>query len=56
MHLKKGLNTVINNKTILEWGKIFLNLSKKGLEKRSIKNDSEKDESIFLHSIGKYTG
>jgi len=48
---KKGLNTVINNKTILEWGKIFLNLAKIGLEKRSIKNDSGKDESIFLHSI-----
>ena len=48
---KKGLNTVISNKTALEWGKIFLNLSKRGLEKRSIKNDSGKDESIFLHSI-----
>ena len=48
---RKGLNTVINNKTILEWGKIFLNLSKKGLEKRSIKNDNGKDESIFLNSI-----
>jgi len=48
---KKGLNTVLNNKTFLEWGKIFLNLSKKGLEKRSIKNDSGKDESIFLRSI-----
>jgi len=48
---KKGLNTIINNKTILEWGKIFLNLSKKGLEKRSLKNDSGKDESIFLRSV-----
>ena len=48
---KKGLNTIISNKTILEWGKIFLSLSKRGLEKRSIKNDSGKDESIFLHSI-----
>jgi len=48
---KKGLNTVLNNKTLLEWGKIFLNLSKKGLEKRSIKNDSGKDESIFLRNI-----
>ena len=37
---KKGLNTLIENKTILEWGKIFLSLSRKGLEKRSIKNDS----------------
>ena len=48
---KKGLNTIINNKTILEWGKIFLDLSKKGLEKRSLKNDSGKDESIFLRSV-----
>ena len=48
---KKGLNTVLNNKTLLEWGKIFLNLSKKGLEKRSIKNNSGKDESIFLRNV-----
>ena len=47
---KTGLNTLIENKTILEWGKIFLSLSKKGLEKRSIKNDVGKDESIFLRS------
>ena len=31
---KKGLNTIIGNKTLLEWGKIFLNLSKKGLKKK----------------------
>ncbi len=48
---KKGLNTVINNKTLLEWGKIFLNLAQKGLENRSFKNNTGKDESIFLHSI-----
>ena len=48
---KNGLNTTINNKTLLEWGKIFLNLAKKGLEKRSIKNRSGKDESIFLRSV-----
>jgi glutamate--cysteine ligase len=48
---KKGLNTVINNKTLLEWGKIFLNLAQKGLENRSFKNSSGKDESIFLRSI-----
>ncbi len=48
---KKGLNTLIAKKTILEWGKIFLSLSKKGLEKRSIKNDAGKDESIFLKNI-----
>jgi len=48
---KKGLNSIINNKTLLEWGKVFLNLAKKGLEKRSIKNSSENDETIFLRSI-----
>ena len=48
---KKGLNTLLNNKTILEWGKIFLRLSKAGLKKRSIKNKSGKDESEFLKSI-----
>ncbi len=49
--LKKGLNTIINNKTLLEWGKIFLELAREGLEKRSIKNDTGKDESIFLRNI-----
>ncbi len=48
---KKGLNTIINNKTLSEWGKIFLNLSKKGLEKRSIKNRTGEDESIFLRNV-----
>jgi glutamate--cysteine ligase len=48
---KKGLSFIINNKTLLEWGKIFLNLAKKGLEKRSIKNSRGKDESIFLQSV-----
>lgn len=48
---KKGLNVMINNKSILKWSEIFLNLSKKGLQKRNIKNKSGKDESIFLKSI-----
>ena len=48
---KTGLKTIINNKTLLEWGKIFFKLSKAGLEKRSIKNKNGKDESIFLRSI-----
>ena len=48
---KKGLNTIINNKTLLEWGKIFINISKKGLQNRLIKNDKRKDESIFLQSV-----
>ena len=48
---KKGLNTIISNKTLLEWGKIFLDLSRKGLQKRAIKNEKGKDESIFLRSV-----
>ena len=48
---QKGLNTIINNKTLLDWGKIFLELSKKGLQNRSIKNNSGKNESIFLRSV-----
>ena len=48
---KTGLKTIINNKTLLEWGKIFFKLSKATLEKRSIKNKNGKDESIFLRSI-----
>jgi len=48
---KKGLNSIINNKTLLEWGKVFLNLAKKGLKKRSIKNSSGDDETIFLRSV-----
>jgi glutamate--cysteine ligase len=48
---KKGLRTMINNKSIMHWSEILLNLSKKGLEKRNIKNKSEKKESIYLKSI-----
>ena len=48
---KAGLNTSINNKTLQEWGGIFLKLSKAGLEKRSIKNKNGEDESKFLKSI-----
>ena len=48
---KKGFDTIIENKTLLEWGKIFFDLANIGLEKRSIKNSNGKDESIFLRSI-----
>ena len=36
-------------------GKNFFKSFKKGLEKRSLKNDSGKDESIFLQSIESIT-
>ena len=48
---KKGLNTYLNNKSLLEWGKLFLKLSEEGLHKRFIKNKHGKDEAIFLSSI-----
>ena len=48
---KKGLSTIINSKSILEWSEVLLDLSKKGLQKRNIKNKSGKNESIFLKSI-----
>jgi len=48
---KKGFETEIGNKQLLEWGKIFFDLAKKGLQTRSVKNDSGKDESIFLKSV-----
>ena len=48
---KKGLSTLINNKTILEWGKIFYDISKDGLKKRKNLNSNNQDESIFLKNI-----
>ena len=48
---KKGLKTQIGNKTILEWSKIILNLSKDGLIERNKKNKKGNDESIYLKNI-----
>ena len=48
---KKGLNTIINNKKILDWLRIFYDISKNGLEKRKELNKTKRDESIFLNNI-----
>jgi len=50
---KKGLNTLINGKNLLEWGKMFLKLSEEGLRQRSIANKKGLDETIFLNNIRK---
>ena len=50
---KKGLNTLINGKSLLEWGKMFLKLSEEGLRQRSFENKKELDETIFLNNIRK---
>ena len=50
---KRGLNTLLYNKKLIDWGKIFLDLSKKGLEKRNELNKSGKNETIYLKHIEK---
>jgi len=48
---KKGLRTELEGKNIGEWSKIFLDLSKKGLEKRNQLNKSQKNETIYLNYL-----
>ncbi len=48
---KQGLNTLLHDKKLIDWGKIFLSLSKKGLEKRNELNKSGKNEIIYLKHI-----
>ena len=48
---KKGLNTEINGKSILDWSKIFLNLSKEGLSLRKNINKKGNNETVFLKNI-----
>jgi NOL1/NOP2/fmu family ribosome biogenesis protein len=45
------LKTEINGKSILEWGKILLNISNRGLIGRNFKNKTGNDETIFLKNI-----
>ena len=48
---KQGLNTLLNNKKLIDWGKIFLDQSRRGLEKRNELNKSGKNETIYLKHI-----
>ena len=48
---KKGLKTEINSKSILYWGKVFLNLSKEGLISRNYLNSKGNNETVFLKNI-----
>ncbi len=48
---KQGLNTLLKNKKLIDWAKIFLDLSKKGLDKRNEVNKSGKNETIYLKHI-----
>ena len=42
---------MLRNKKLIDWGKIFLDLSKKGLDKRNELNKSGKNETIYLKHI-----
>ena len=48
---KQGLNTILQNKKLIEWAKIFLDLSKKGLEKRNELNKRGNNETIYLKHL-----
>jgi len=48
---QKGLDAEIGNKKLLEWGKVFLGLAKKGLEKRNELNSKNNNETIYLKHI-----
>ena len=48
---KQGLDTMLQDKKIIDWAQIFLDLSKKGLEKRNELNKSGKNETIYLKHI-----
>ncbi len=48
---KKGLNTLLQDKKLIDWAKIFLDLTKKGLAKRNELNKSGKNETIYLKHI-----
>ncbi len=48
---KQGLNTMLKGKKLIDWAKIFLDLSKKGLKKRNQLNQSGKNETIYLRHI-----
>ena len=48
---KKGLKTEINNKSILNWGKILLNLSNEGLLMRNHKDNKGQNETVFLKNV-----
>ena len=48
---KKGLDTELEGKKLYEWGKIFLDLSKKGLIERNVINSKGNNETIYLKHV-----
>jgi len=48
---RKGLETELEGKKLYEWGSIFLELAKKGLEKRKKLNSKNNDETVYLKHV-----
>ncbi|MDC3036643.1 glutamate-cysteine ligase family protein [Candidatus Pelagibacter sp.] len=48
---KKGFNTQLMGKDLLNWASTLLDLSRKGLERRDILNKSKKNETLFLNHL-----
>ena len=48
---KLGLNATLEGQKLIDWARIFFDLSKKGLEKRNEVNKSGKNETIYLKHI-----
>ncbi len=48
---KQGLNTLLNKKKLIDWAKIFLDLAKKGLNKRNELNTNGQNEIIYLKHL-----
>ena len=48
---KKGLDTELEGKKLYEWGKIFLDLSKKGLIERNVINSKGNNETIYRKHV-----
>jgi len=50
---KKGFNTELMGKDLLYWSSLLLSISKRGLEKRDILNNSNESETKFLSHLEK---
>ena len=50
---QKGFNTQLMGKDLLYWSSVLLDISRKGLEKRDILNNSGKNETLFLNHLQK---
>ena len=48
---QKGLETELEGKKLYEWGKIFLDLAKKGLKERNEVNANGNNETVYLNHV-----